>query len=57
MHECLACSYCYDPREGAAQQGISAGTSFDDLPDDFTCPSCGGPRGGFNLVSPGRFSS
>ena len=57
MYECLSCSYCYDPREGAVQQGISAGTAFDDLPDDFTCPSCGEPRDGFTPVSPGRFSS
>ncbi|MFC1530269.1 rubredoxin [Gemmatimonadota bacterium] len=54
MHECLYCGYCYDPDEGAVYQGISAGTAFEDLPDGFTCPSCGAPRDVFNPVrSPG----
>ena len=44
MYECLDCSYCYMPAEGAPARGISPGTPFEDLPDDFSCPACGGPR-------------
>ncbi len=41
MYECLECSYCYVPSEGAIAGGISPGTPFSDLPDNFICPSCG----------------
>ncbi len=38
---CGICGYVYDPEEGIPDEGIEPGTSFDDLPDDFTCPDCG----------------
>jgi rubredoxin len=47
MYECIHCSYCYNPGEGVPLFGISPGTLFEDLPEDFICPSCGSPRGDF----------
>ena len=38
---CVPCGYVYDPSEGDPDNGISPGTSFDDLPDDWECPVCG----------------
>ena len=38
---CIACGYIYDPEKGDDDGGIAAGTSFDDLPDDWQCPVCG----------------
>ena len=38
---CIACGYIYDPEKGDEDGGISPGTSFDDLPDDWVCPVCG----------------
>lgn len=38
---CDACGWTYDENEGLAEQGIPAGTKFEDLPEDFTCPLCG----------------
>ena len=43
MYECIHCSYCYDPEEGVPLYGIGPGTRFEDLPEDFICPSCGAP--------------
>ena len=40
-YECDVCGYIYDPAEGAPDDGISAGTSFDDVPTDWICPLCG----------------
>lgn len=40
-YECTACGYIYDPEIGDPDNGIAPGTSFDDLPDDWTCPMCG----------------
>ena len=41
MFECPACGYIYDPLIGDPDSGIPAGTRFEDLPDDWVCPSCG----------------
>lgn len=38
---CTVCQYVYDPAIGDEDNGIAAGTSFDDLPDDWVCPECG----------------
>ena len=38
---CQVCGYVYDPETGDPDAGIAAGTSFDDLPDDWVCPVCG----------------
>ncbi len=38
---CTICGYVYDPAEGDPSAGIAAGTSFDDLPEDWVCPDCG----------------
>ncbi len=37
---CTNCGYIYDPEIGDETQGIPAGTSFDNLPDNWTCPIC-----------------
>lgn len=39
--ECVVCGYIYDPAEGDPDQGIEAGTAFEDLPADWECPDCG----------------
>ena len=38
--QCRDCIYAYDPRMGDPSQGISPGTAFGDLPDDWVCPVC-----------------
>jgi len=48
---CTVCGYIYDPQEGDPENGISAGTPFDELPDDWTCPVCGVPQEDFEEVS------
>lgn len=40
-YECTACGYIYDPEIGDPNSGIEAGTSFEDLPEDWVCPICG----------------
>lgn len=37
---CSNCGYIYDPEVGDEENGIAAGTEFDDLPEDWTCPIC-----------------
>ena len=40
-YKCTICGYIYDPAEGDPTKGIPAGTSFEDLPDNWICPICG----------------
>ena len=37
---CTVCGWVYDEAEGLPDEGIAAGTKFEDLPDDFVCPLC-----------------
>ena len=38
---CNVCGWVYDEAIGDPDNGIEAGTSFEDLPEDFVCPLCG----------------
>jgi rubredoxin len=49
-YECNLCGYIYDPALGDPTNGVPAGTSFDDLPDDWVCPECGAPKGDFSAI-------
>lgn len=44
---CTVCGYVYDPEEGDPDNGVERGTSFEDLPDDWTCPICGAGKDEF----------
>lgn len=48
--ECMVCGYVYDPAVGDPDSGIAAGTSFEDLPDDWMCPECGVEKDMFEKV-------
>jgi len=49
-YECTVCGYIYDPEEGDAENGIEAGTAFEDLPEDWLCPVCGVGKSEFEEV-------
>ena len=38
---CSVCGYVYDEAVGDPDNGIAAGTKFEELPEDFECPLCG----------------
>lgn len=44
---CSLCGYVYDEEEGVPDEGIPAGTKFEDLPEDFVCPLCGAGKDEF----------
>ena len=37
---CANCGYVYDPEVGDPENGIPAGTKFEDIPEDWVCPVC-----------------
>ena len=44
---CKICGYVYDPEKGDPDNGISIGTKFEDLPEDWVCPICGAHKKDF----------
>lgn len=48
--ECTACGYIYDPEKGDPENGISPGTPFESLPEDWVCPQCGVSKDFFQKV-------
>ena len=49
-YKCLVCGYEYDPEVGDPTNGVAAGTAFEDIPDDWTCPVCGADKDEFEAV-------
>ncbi len=43
-YKCSVCGYVYDPAQGDPDNGIAAGTAFENLPDNWTCPVCGATK-------------
>lgn len=48
---CSVCGYVYDPEAGDPERGIPAGTPFEDLASDWTCPVCGVGKESFSRVT------
>lgn len=44
---CTVCGYVYDPQKGDPDNGVPAGTPFNDVPADWVCPVCGAPKSDF----------
>ncbi len=44
---CSLCGFVYDEEEGLPDEGIPAGTKFEDLSEDFACPLCGAGKDEF----------
>ena len=34
------CGYVYDPEVGDPENGIAPGTAWEDVPEDWLCPTC-----------------
>jgi rubredoxin len=44
---CSICGYVYDPEQGDPDNGVAAGTKWEDVPDDWECPVCGAGKADF----------
>jgi len=47
---CLICGYIYDEAAGVPDEGIAAGTKWDEVPMNWTCPECGARKEDFEMV-------
>jgi len=48
---CTICGYVYDPAEGDPDNDVAPGTSFADVPEDWTCPICGADKDAFTVAA------
>ena len=48
--ECRVCGYVYDPAKGDPDNGVNAGVAFENLPEDWVCPSCGANKDLFDKL-------
>jgi rubredoxin len=47
---CLICGWVYDEEAGLPDEGIAAGTLWEDVPMNWTCPECGARKEDFEMV-------
>jgi rubredoxin len=47
---CLICGFIYDEAAGLPEEGIPAGTKWEDVPVNWVCPECGARKDDFELV-------
>ena len=51
--QCMTCGFVYDEALGVPDEGIAAGTAWEDVPADWLCPECGTPKSDFEMVEVG----
>ncbi len=49
-YQCIVCGFVYDEAEGLPDEGIVAGTRWEEIPDDWECPECGVSKADFEMV-------
>ena len=57
LWQCLVCGFIYDEAKGWPDDGIEAGTRWEDVPDDWLCPDCGVGKSDFEMVDIGSSPS
>lgn len=45
---CILCGFVYD--ESLGHEDIPAGTLWQDVPEDWTCPDCGAMKSEFEMI-------
>lgn len=47
---CEVCGYVYEPEAGDPENGVSPGTPWEKLPDDWVCPICAAGKDQFTKI-------
>ena len=48
--ECQVCGFIYREAVGMPEDGVMAGTAWDDIADEWECPQCGASKSDFEMV-------
>ncbi|MCQ4925178.1 rubredoxin [Tissierella carlieri] len=49
-YKCTVCGYTYRPERGDKLHDIVPNTAFEDLPEDWKCPTCNQPKMAFEEI-------
>ncbi len=49
--QCIICGFFYNEELGLPNDGIPAGTRWEDVPYSWTCPDCGVGKRDFKMVA------
>lgn len=49
VFRCVVCGFVYEEALGMPEEGIAAGTRWQDIPEDWECPDCGVSKGDFEM--------
>lgn len=49
-YQCIVCGWIYDEALGCPEEGLPAGTRWEDIPNDWTCPDCGVSKEDFEMI-------
>ena len=47
---CVLCGFMYEEANGMPDEGIPAGTRWQDVPEDWVCPECSATKADFEMV-------
>lgn len=47
---CVVCGFVYEEAKGLPQEGIAAGTRWEDIPENWKCPECGALKSDFEMI-------
>ena len=48
--QCEVCGWIYDEEKGSPEEGLNAGTRWEEVPSDWTCPECLASKADFVMV-------
>jgi rubredoxin len=48
--QCILCGFIYEEEIGIPEEGIPAGTRWEDVPEDWVCPECSAPKADFEMI-------
>lgn len=49
-YQCYFCGFIYDEAQGLPDKGIAPGTRWENVPDSWTCPTCGAGKSDFAMM-------
>ena len=47
---CVICGFIYNEAEGWPEDGIEAGTLWEEVPENWFCPDCGAGKEDFEMI-------
>ncbi|MEQ1526776.1 MAG: rubredoxin [Gallionella sp.] len=50
VYMCLICGWIYDEEVGAPEEGLPAGTRWEDVPINWMCPECEARKEDFEMM-------